>query len=524
MPALRFQSGTSDAFGAPGTYIKELATSAPVQGLFLGITGVVGECVRGPVGRYVEIQSFQRFVDVFGGRDKGINGGAVVGKIWAALQGKSFGILYVVRAAAAAAVAASFALEAAAGGAGTPILTITASSVGTWGNDVGWKVAAASDGDANHFNLSIQIYGKTFLYENIDVSGTNDNTAIVVDNDDAVPIVLTKLAAGRPVNSVPTVDGADANGYTKLGQVVAGFTAVAGTDGVIADTDFTGTGKGMEIINSTLGINTCFVAGRSNTAIKAKILALCPTANLRLWLSCPDSETIGLAAAVTEVGTLRDRRLAYVFNHTYITDPVTGLQMVEEPVARMASVLSQIDPDVHPGVVDTADLNKAVIRTQLELGDADRDLADRNGITYFSRDLDANGNQVFLYGNGRTTDLTVNNSQIDGQRQKYFLIAGLGQRMRGDEKKSNTAAVRRARKAAFEAWLTELALGQPQRFVATDDKNVPQFEVKNDSQVNAQTDVDAGIQRDLVRVKLITKNLYLQLQVEIGTGVTFSFQ
>lgn len=523
MPQPRFQNSLSDQFGAPGVYIKELAVSAPVKGLFRGITGIGGECVRGPTGKFVVINSLQRFVDVFGGRDRGINGGTVNGKIWALLQNKQFGLLYIVRAVASDAVTASFNAETAAGGGGTEVLHIAASSLGAWGNDVQWKVLAASNGVSTSFNLSIKLYGKSYLYENLSINGSDDNLAVTVGADDATPIVLTKLASGRPVNSAPSTDGADANGYINLGQTVASFTSVSGSDGTIADADFTGTGKVMEILNGTRGIDTCLIAGRSNSAIKTKALALAPTANSRLWLVCPDSSSISVSTAITEVSTLRERHIVYVFNHVTDVDPVTGGQVTSEPHGYLASVLSQIEPDVHPGVAETADLTRGVVKLANELGDPDRDSLDAAGITFFNRDLDQNGNEVWLFGNGLTTDLTTNNRQIDGQRMKYFLISGLATRMRGDEKKPNTPTIRAARKAAFEAFLTELALAG--RFVNTDDNKVPQFEVKNDAQVNAPSDVQAGIQRDLVRVQLIPKNLYLQLQVQIGVNVvSFSFQ
>lgn len=523
MPAPRFQNGLSDQFGAPGTYIKELAVSAPVRGIFRGTTGLIFQSVRGPTGRVVVCNSLQRYIDIYGGRDKGINGGAVVGQGWLALQ-KSFGLIYALRVAASDAVAASFTAETAAGGGGTAVLTITASSVGTWGNDVMWKVAAASNGVGTSFNLLIQLYGKNYLYENISINGTDDNTAVVVGTDDAVPITLTKVANGRPVNSAPTVDGADANGYTKLGQTVSGFTAVVGTDGTIADTDFTGSGKAMEIMQGTKGVDAMLVAGRSNTAIKSKIFALAPTANTWLWLCCPDSSTVTVASAITEAATMRHSRIVYCFNHAVMTDPVTGSSFNSEPHTWMASILSQTEPDVHPGVVDTSDLTTSINSLTFSIGDPDADSMDAAGVSFLNQDFDQSGNQVWLFRNGVTTDLSTNNKQIDGQRSKFYLVTGLAQRMRGDEKKPNTALVRATRKAAFEGWLTELASAG--RFVNEDESTKkPLMEVINDGQVNAPSDVQAGIQRDLVRVQLIPKNLYLQLQVQIGVNVVnFSFE
>lgn len=526
----RFQNGTSDQFGAPGTYIKELAVSAPVRGLFRGTTGMAFQSVRGPTGRVVVCNSLQRFVDVYGGRDRAINGGAVVGQGWFALQNKFFGLVYGIRVAASDAVTASFTLETATGGGGTQVLRVDAANVGAWGNDAAVKVTAASNGISTSFNLSVRLWGKFYSLENLSISGTDDSTASVLasvwDQDNQV-VTLTKLAAGRPVNSTPSTDGADASGYIALGQTaVPSFVGVAGTDGTIADTDFTGAGKAMEIIHQTRGVEVCLVAGRSNTNIKTKVLALAPTANTRLWLICPDASTTSVSTALAEIVTLRHSRIVYCFNHPVVVDPVTGVRVAEEPHVWMGSILSQTEPDVHPGVVDTADLTRGIVSLTLELGDPDRDsLDDRTtgGISFLNRDLDQNGNQVWLFGNGVTTDLTTNNRQVDGQRMKFFLVSGLASRMRGDEKKPNTKEIRQARAAAFSGWLTELALGG--RFVNKDDNSVPLFEVKNGPEVNSPTDVQAGIQRDLVRVQLIPKNLYLQLQVQIGVNVVnFSFQ
>lgn len=523
MPAPRFLSSTSDQFGAPGTYVKELAVTAPLRGVFRGITGFVGECVRGPVNKLVRCDSYQRFIDVFGERDYGIGGGTLRGKIWWALQQKRWGIFYAVRAAAAAAAVASYNAESAAGGAGTEILKISAANPGLWGNDVQWKVEAASNGDANYFNLRIKLYGKAYLYENLTVAGTADNTLAVLKPDDATPIALTKLAAGRPVNSAATTDGADANGYINLGATNAGYTSVAGTDGAIADADFTGTGKAMETMHAARGIDTKLVAGRSNTNIKTKIFQLAPTANLSLWLVTPDDETVSDTTWETEVASYRDRHVVPVFNHPYFVDPVTSVETIGEPHAQLASVLSQIEPDVHPGVADTAELNQGVTRLYNELSDAQRDALDAAGSTFITRDLDVNNNDIVLFGNGRTADLTVNNSQVDGQRSKYFLITGLAARMRGDEKRPNTPTARAKRKAAFEGWLTELA--EAGRFVDVDPVTLaPQFDVKNNDEVNTKTDWAAGIQRDLVRVRLIPKSLYLELEFQAGTDVVIAEQ
>lgn len=521
MPNIRFQSSTSDQFGAPGTYVQQRAVSAPVRGIFRGTTGFLGECVRGPANKLVFCPTYQRFVEVFGERDYGINGGTLRGQIWWDLQQKRMGKFYVIRVISATATTSSFTLETSAGGGGTPVLTVSARSPGAHGNDIGVNVAASSSGNANAFNLTVKLYKLTLVFKDIDISGTNDNTALVIGSDDATPIVLTKVAPGRPSNTVASADGADSTGFVKLGQTgVSGFTGVAGSDGAIADSDFTVGSGPMETMNAARGVDFKLVSGRSNSVIKTKIFALAPTSYLSWWGVCPDSASVTDTTWTTEVANYRHKAIFPVFNHPYYVDPVTTIEAVGSPIAQLACVLSQTEPDVHPGVSDTAELNQGVTRLQFELTDGQRDNLDALGSSFLSRDVDENNNNVILFGNGRTADLADNNSQIDGERSKAFLITGLANRMRGDEKRPNTVLARAKRKGAFEGWLTQLA--EQERFVDRDDQLVPQFEVKNNDEVNTPTDRKRGIQRDLVRIALIPKNLYLQLQIEAGTSVTIT--
>lgn len=521
MPDIRFQTSTSDLFGAPGVYVQSRAVTQPVRGIFLGTTGIVGECVRGPVNRLIYCPTYQRFVDVFGERDYGVNGGALRGQVWWSLQEKSFGKFYVIRAAAAAAATATFEFETAAGGGGTAVLRVAARSPGLHGNDIGVNIAAASDGNSNHFNLTTKLYRGAVTFKNLDISSTNDNTLIVVGNDDATWIVLTKLAAGRPSNTVASADGADSTGFVKLGQTgISGFTGVAGTDGSIADSDFTAGSGPMESMNSSKGVEFKFVAGRSNSAIKTKIFALAPTSYLSLWGICPDNETVTDTTWAAEIANYRHRAIVPVYNHPYYVDPVTTTKTLGEPHAHMAAVLSQIEPDIHPAVDETATLNQGIVDLAWTLTQPQKDNLDAVGSTFMTRDVDVNNNNVIMFGNGRTADLDDNNSQIDGERSKSFIISGLANRMRGDNFRPNTVLNRAKRKGAFDGWLTELA--EKERFVDRDESLEPQFIVKNGTEVNTSTDRKRGIQRDLVRVALIPKNLILQLQIEIGTQVVIT--
>lgn len=522
MPQPRFITSDSQMI-APGVYVKENAPAVPIRGQRTRRVAFAGECVRGPTGRVVICDSYQRFVDIFGGRDKNSNGGTALGHVWRALQGKRWGAIGVVRVAAAAAVKASFTLETAAGGAGTAIVRVDAANVGTWGNDVLVKVTAATNGDAAYWNLRVKLYGREFVYENICTTGM-DNTNSVIGTDDATLIRLVVLASGRPVNNAATVDGADADGYVNLGETVAGFTSVAGTDGTVADSDFTGVGDAdpIPLLNSYAGIHACAIVGRSNTAIKNAVETASASSNQRVWFLCPDSATVTRSSAITERASLVGDRMSYWFNHVYITDPVTKEEIAEEPFLFPMSIISQTDPDVHVGDFDNVTLTRAARRVYNELDPSARDALTTGGVSFMLHDQDQFGNDVIIPGHAVTCDLSVNNRDLDGRYMKDFILDAIAQRLRGDQFKGNTPANRANRASAVCTFLDNMARND--RYVLRDDDGRPQYQYVNDSSVNSSIDQADGTQRELLICQLIPKNIRIQLNATIGVDASISEQ
>ncbi len=519
MPQPRFITSDSQ-MGAPGVYVKENAPASPTKGRKNRVIGLVGSCLRGP-GTLTTCTDYKRFLDVFGGRDRNTNGGDCVGHIWRALQGRRWGKIMVARAIADDAVKASFTLETATGGGGTQVLRVDASSEGAWGNDVGIRVFAATNGDANYFNLAVRLYGKVKIFENITIYSTNDNTNIVIGNDAATLIRLTKLANGRPVNSTASTDGADADAYILLGQTgVSGFTGVAGTDGTLAATDYT---AAMQLINDARGIHACAVVGLSDSDIKDDVKTMAATASQRVWYVCPDDEEVEYGDAITERATFSDGRICYVFNHAYITDPVTKEEIVEEPFVNVLSIISQTDPDVHIGDFDNAIYTKAIRRVAFELSDTVRDALDEGGVTFIHKDQDSNGNEVIIPGNGLTCDFARNNKDLDGRYMKDFILEAIANRLRGDQFKGNHKLNRAARASSISSFLKTLALSD--RYIARDDDTgAPLFQYTNDGTVNSPEDQAVGDQKEFLIARLIPKNIRIELLATIGVDATISEQ
>lgn len=502
-----FTTNESDITALEGLYVKERNPPASVRGVNLNAVAVGGTTAKGPVGKVVQITSEARFLQVFGGKKKP-SGTSYESEVHKSLLNKRFGTLYVTRAYAAAAVVASFDWETAAGGAGTAVLRISANGPGLWGNDVQFKVMDATDGVSTHFNLLIRFDGSvvhTLKNLNINTS-SDDNLLTILGDDDGNYVTLLKLANGRPVNTANGVDGADADAYVNLGETVSGFTSVAGTDGSLADSDFTSSGKVLDLLANQKGAAYVYVAGRSNSAVKAGILTRATAASDRIYGVCPDNDGVSPASAITEAGTLRSDRIVYSFNHAYTVDPSTATEIVTEPHAWMGSIFSQTDVNDHVGNTDTKALLSGIRRL-------DEAALDRNQyVSFKSAGIAAMGQDVdgFVFVSGVTTSLTPGKEEIARRRCTDFLQLSLAGALAPNVKRTNTLTRRKAMVGLCASFLQGLK---------DQERIVEEFSVDGEI-LNTPAGRAAGIERLLVRVRLIGHILHLVLETEIGTAVT----
>lgn len=488
MTAPRFV--TSDKFGAPGVYIKEVPPPATVQGETLNMIGIGGVCVKGPVDQVVEVTSYGRFKAIFGGRDHGA-GGSIVGEIWKALINKPFSKLAIVRVAPAAGVPASKSLLQTA----TPVLSVAAASKGTWGNNIRVDVEAATDGTATKFNLRATWLDQVQLWENLNINSTDNNLAQVMGNDPANLVTATKLANGRPDNiALQALDG------------------VAGTDGAIADSDFTAAGKAIELLANYKGIKAVFIAGRSNSAIKASLVTKAGANHDRDFLACPDASNTTIAAAKTERAGLTGAkdRMTYCFNHPTTLDPETAETITVEPHSWMAAILSQTDDDVHPAAARNIPFLAGITGLSFpSLALADYDDLSLDGIAALENDEGYKFNDA----------PQVNRTQLPYRLMKDFILRSVAPFVKSDINEANTQSRRDARKGGVSAWL--LGLFRQERYVGATPDGKPGF-VYDPESLNTQIERDNGVQKDLMRVKLVPFNRWIQLVSEMGTTVKFT--
>lgn len=458
-----------------GLYIKERTPPAVLSGVNLSVVGIVGETVRGPVDRAIEINSEARFRAVFGWRDQG-SGGSVVSKVWQAMANKTWGKLIIVRACAAAAATATVSFSS--------VLRVDAANPGTWANNATANIVDATDGDSNKFDCKITYLGNTYWFRNLNISGSNDNLSTVVGTDDGTPFRLTKLGSGRPSNASTALSG--------------------GTQGSIADSDFTASGRGINVLSAYKGIGVQFIAERSSSTLRAKIATDAAAATDRLFLMCPNDETVSVSSAITDVASYRSDRIIYCYNAPYTLDGEAGAEMVTHPTAWMAAVLSQIDVDIHPGEEDTKKFLAPITKLYNEaLTREDYISLKEAGICALERD------DGYCFVSGVTTSLTQQYTQITRRRMADYLILSLGKGLKNQVKKKNTFSRRRGIVAMINAFLGNLQKAE---------RVVEEFKVDGEA-LNTVQGRAIGKEAILVQVKTLGHILHLVLEPEIGTTV-----
>jgi len=505
-----FSTNPADWAKLEGLYISERNPPGFIRGVDLSIVGIGGETVRGPAGPQ-SVTSTGRFLEVYGGRDYG-SGGPLINEVWASMLNKQFGALVIERIIAADATISSFQPETLLDGTGVAIINIAASSAGVWGENVKWKVEAASNAVATSFNVVISYLGEEVTYENINTNGAlDDNTAEVVGSDIGRFVTITKLADGRPNDSSTVTEGAfvtarDTNDFVNLGAVIAAYTSVAGTEGTIASAQEIAV---LTSLSNYEGPSTVFMAGTmvDQNALNVQIVAEAAARSDRMWLTWSGTHAQAVATEnsnkTTDITTVSDR-IVWCFNSFYTLDPDTALEMQRPPHEVMGSIFSQNDVDVHPGAQATTKQTAGIIRLANEsLTRADLIALKANGVSTLER-LPGQ----FLFRSAVTTTTESGKEEITRRRMVDFLQLSAASRLRYFVKAKNTVENR----ALMAGELTAFSKG-----LRSQGRIIEDFSVSSD--INKESDRANGLEKLLWEVDLIGHILSLVLETSMGTGV-----
>lgn len=139
----------------PGVYIEEIPSGArPIEGAATSVAAFVGPAVRGPAGTAELIGKLEDYKALYGDIASETDAMGLAVQAFYLNGGKN---AYICRLTGAGAVAATTSVAGqGTGGTATtsPVLIITASSVGTWGNDL-YVMIEKPDPDALTFDLMV---------------------------------------------------------------------------------------------------------------------------------------------------------------------------------------------------------------------------------------------------------------------------------------------------------------------------------------------------------------------------------
>lgn len=246
---------------------------------------------------------------------------------------KAFTLLKFVRVLGSTAAAATAVINKTGP---TALVTVTLKYKGTEGNNVVVTTSAASDGDANHFNISATVTGPsgttTDLIENYNVSGIGADTTLSTSDLAKLKLIgsVTKNSSGVPI--------------------LASTTCTGGLDGTVDATTYVGTqgsnDKGIAKLEGDKTIDVFFVGDPGNSlraAVNAGIKAHADYMSDRVGMMNGDSGQTA-SAAQTDVASYRSERVVYCDPWVYIYDDVTATKTLVPSASFAAAVASQLSP------------------------------------------------------------------------------------------------------------------------------------------------------------------------------------
>jgi len=248
---------------------------------------------------------------------------------------KAWPLLKFIRVTGTGALAASANLVNGA----TTICVVALKYVGAAGNNCTWTVGSASDGNVNHFNLTVSVTGAsgttTDVIHNVDMTATGP-TVSATDLASALLVgSITKSNTGTPTNNTGS------------------FTA--GSDGTITATNYVGTqgaqDQGIALMEGDNNINFHFSGDPGNTlrsAVNAGHVAHANYMSDRVAVINGNSGQT-LSAAQTDSANYQSEFVVYCDPWVYELDDTTGAQQFVPGSSFAASVACQTSPSTSIG-------------------------------------------------------------------------------------------------------------------------------------------------------------------------------
>lgn len=464
-----------------GIVVDETSPPPSVSGVGTGTAILVGQFERGPIATPTIIGSTGELQETFGKSD------TFSGNI--ALKNKKFAELVVVRAAAAAAVAATHTFQSA--GAAN-IISFTALWKGVYGNSIQVTVAAGSTQGSKYtiHDASADAVLADEVYDNV-----------------LITAVGTTFAASRLVSATVIATSAEP-------APISATNLTTGSDGSIADTDYQTaiTSQEVEGIGDIL-----FLDAYNQTRNGYLKTSAANTQDKIVILSGALSDVY--TTAITDVGSMRDNdgRLVYAYNP--VQTIIGGVAAYTDPASWVASILSQTSPAVDPAFAGNTQYLAGATGLQYTLSRAAYIALKNAGICAFEFDADIG----FKIKSGVCTQIAdTSKLTIARRRMADYLTKSAGRFLKAYQNAINSLDNRNAVKAAILNFIqTNENLG-----LLPKDKEVKSGKAKlvDTDSLNTDTTVGQGYFFVLWKQRIYSSMRFIVLQAQIGETVVVTEQ
>jgi len=308
-----------------GVFAIERKPPTIINPIGTGTAALAAQFQWGPVQFLYEVPSMGEAIRTFApaGSDRTISA-------YLALTAKGWPDLRLVRVAGGDVLASECDLDG--------YVTVNAKYEGTLGDDLVAVVSDASDGDADHFNLTVTLTGvsgsSTDVIKNLNFSGVGADSVLTEVQKDALTLIgaFVVTLAGRPTNGTYTFSG--------------------GSDGAVVASDYIGTplgdapNQGVALFESDESIDHVCVDDPGDSLRAAVNAGLKAHADLLMDRICYIAGDSGQTAAEARADRANypSKNVFYCDPWIYQLEPVNGTKVLQPGNAFTASLAAQTSP------------------------------------------------------------------------------------------------------------------------------------------------------------------------------------
>lgn len=483
-----------------GVFGIERTPPAVIQASGFQVAGIVDQFPWGPSGSVYTSLGPTDFFNKFAPAGMSRTGGGYM-----AVSGKAYPVLKISRVLGSTAIAASAAISKTGP---TLLFTVGLKYKGTAGNSVVATTSAATDGDANHFNLTVSVTGASGTtvdkLQNINLSAVGT----VTDFTGAFTNTLLIGSITIATTGVP---------------IVGSTTCSGGTNGTVDSTAYVGTqgasDQGLALFETDKAVDAVFTGDPGNTlraAVNAGLSAHADYMTDRVAFINGNSG-MSLSDVQTDVASYRSLRVCYEDVWAYQRDDVDGTQRLVGPAPFAVSVAMNLSPSTSFSwkAVEAQRFMSAIVSLETARGPIGAATNESFGINTLQRE-DSGG---FTFESAVVTGgvTTPSKKKYKRTRMLHYIAKAVVNSLRAYTDSPNVPENQQDEVNAVTAFLDGL-----KRNSKTNPNALPHildFAIRNLATANAQVDLDAGIFTIPADIKISSDQEKIFLSLQIGESV-----